>query len=408
MGKSKARRPAPPNQPPGVPAPPEVVDHEPVRYSWKRLGLSLLIILLLTGLWWYGVRPQRLVRQARAILTTDPQTAAGLLEDAVASSLTNQRDAEVLWTRALVRSGQGEEALGCFSLIKAPELAEAGGLLDLANDAMQAQLTLLAVLALEAIPPTSPRRSDALSGLVHIKQLYGEHAAALKLAAEWAQLQPQNPAPWLARALTHEQQLSFTEATQDYREFLARENAPEPRSEGLRSLVRLLILLGEREEARQLQDELSRLQTTLTVVDHFHEAQLRRLEGNIDGAWREIEQVLEADASDLIARELRGTLAMDRHEYARAATDFEAILQEQSWNKAAHYKLAQTLAKLGRETESASHFAENRRLLKLSTRILDLRNKPDRTAAETAELIHAMEQTGLTAAAERLRQSTPE
>ncbi len=408
MGKSKVRRPAPPNQPPGVLAPPVVVDHEPVGYSWKRLGLSLLIILLLTGLWWYGVRPLMLVRQARAILTTDPQTAAGLLEDAVASSLTSQRDAEVLWTRALVRSGQGEEALGCFSLIQAPELAEAGGLLDLANDAMQAQLTLLAVLALEAIPHTSPRRSDALSGLVHIKQLYGEHAAALKLAAEWTQLQPQNPAPWLARALTHEQQLSFTEATQNYREFLARENAPVQRSEGLRSLVRLLILLGEREEARQLQDELSRLQTTLAVVDHFHEAQLRRLEGNIDGAWREIEQVLEADASDLNARELRGTLAMDRHEYARAATDFEAILKQQSWNKAAHYKLAQTLAKLGREAESASHFAENRRLLQLSTRILDLRNKPDRTADETAELIHAMEQTGLTAAAERLRQSTPE
>ncbi len=407
MGKSKVKRPAPSAQPPLVPAPPVVVAPEPARFPWLRFGLGVLAIVLLFGLWWCGVRPRLLVREARAKLESDPEAAAGLLEDAMASSLTSQRDAKVLWTRALVRSGQGEEALGCFSLIPSPELAEPGGLLDLADDAMQARMSLLALLSLKVIPPTSPRRSDAVQRLIVIQQMYEKSDAALKLADEWAQLQPNNPAPWLAKAQIHEQQLLFTEAKQDYREFLSHEKHPEPRSVGLRSLIRLLILVGEREEARELQNELTQTWTTPTSEDQLHEAQLRRLEGDIEGAWSEVEQVLLAEPGQVVALELRGTLAMDRHEYARAEADLATILKEQPWNKAVHYKLAQTLAKLGREAESTSHFAENRRLNQLSTRVLDLQGRKDRTAAETAEMIEAMEQTGMQATAERLKRSTP-
>ena len=416
MGKSKARRPAPAIQPPAMPAVSAVsagpavevvVDHEPDRFPWLRLALGVLAIVLLFGLWWCGVRPLLLVREARAKLETDPEAAAGLLEDAMASSLTNQRDAYVLWTRALVRSGQGEEALGCFGMIPSPELAEAGGLVDLADDAIQARMALLAKLSLEAIPPTSTRRSAAVERLISIQRMYEKSDAALKLADEWSQLEPKNPAPWVAKAQIHEQQLQFTEAKQDYREFLAREKHPEPRSVGLRSLVRLLILLGEREETRVLQDELTQTWTTPTAEDQLHEAQLRRLEGDIDGARSEVEKVLQAESGNLVALELRGTLAMDRHDDARAEADLATILKDQPWNKAVHYKLAQTLAKLGREAESASHFAENRRLNQLSTRVLDLQGRKDRTAAETAELIEAMEQTGMQAAAELLKRSTP-
>ena len=411
MGKSKARRPAPAIQPPAVatvPAVPTgVVDHGPGRFPWWRLALGVMGIVLLFGIWWCGVRPLLLVREARAKLETDPAAAAGLLEDAMAASWTSQRDAHVLWARALVRSGQEEEALGCFSLIQSPELAQADGLVDLADDALQARMALLAKLSLEAIPPTSTRRSDAIERLIAIQMLYENSDAALKLTDEWTQLQPKNAAPWMAKAQIHQQRLQFTEAKQDYREFLAREKQPEPRSVGLRSLVSLLILMGEREETREWQNELLQTWTTPTTEDQLHEAQLRRLEGDIPGAWSEVEQVLLAESGNRVALELRGTLAIDRHDYARAEADLATILKDQPWNKAVHYKLAQTLAKLGREAESASHFAENRRLNQLSTRVIDLQARKDRTAAETAELIEAMEQTGMQSAAERLKRSTP-
>ncbi len=401
MGKSKPHRPAPPPKQPSAQS--AVAAQEPIHLSWKQMGLGLLAIIVLAGLWWFAVRPQLLVRQAREILSSDPQAAARLLEDAVTASLLGARDAEVLWARALVRSGQAEEALGCFGLIKSPELAEAGGLLDLADDAMVAEMSLLAVLTLEAIPTDSPQRGEALERLISIKQQFGDSVAALKLATEWTQSQPANAASWRTKARLHEQRLEFPEAILDYREALTREANATGRAEIQRSQVRLLIVLGEREEARKVQAELSRTAIVPTTADQLLDAQLRRMEGDIDGAWSEVEKVLQVEVSHLVALELRGTLAMDRHEYARAEADWEAILQRQPWNKAVHYKLAQTLAKLGRETESASHFAENRRLLKLSLRILELQGRSDLSASEKSELSRALEQTGLKAAADRLR-----
>lgn len=403
MAKSKPHRPAPPPKQPAAATGSVVVAREPHRYSWKRLGLGVLAIAALAGLWWSVVRPRLLVRQARELLTSDPQAAAGLLEDAVATSLREYRDAEVLWARALVRSGQGEEALGCFGIIKSPELAEAGGLIELADDAMGAQMSLLAVLTLEAIPSGSPQRSAAIERLISIKQQYGDSQAALKLATEWAQTQPVDPIPWRTLARIHEQRLEIPEAIQDYQEALTRADEPEARADIQRSLVRLLLVLGERERARQTFAELSATAITPTTVDRLLDAQLRRLEGDIDGAWSQVEQVLNAEGNHLVALDLRGTLAMDRHDYARAEADWVAILQQQPWNKAAHYKLAQTLAKLGRESESMSHFAENQRLLKLSLRVLELQGRSDLTVSEINELSQALEQTGLKAAADRLR-----
>lgn len=406
MGKPKPHRPAPPRQPPAIGSP--VAAQQPYQFSWKRLGLGVMTIVVLTGIWWTELRPRLLVRQARAILTVDPQAAAGLLEEAVVSSLREYRDAEILRARALLRSGQHEEALGCFGLIESPELADASGLIDLADDALGAQITLLAVLTLEAIPPDSPQRGAALERLTSIKQQYGDSEAALKLATEWSQTQPASSAPCRALARIHEQRLEFPQAILAYQDALTRPDEPAARAEIQRSLVRLLLILGERERARQTFAELSTTVTTPTTVDRLLDAQLRRLEGDIDGASRAVEQVLHAEANNLVALELRGTLAMDRLDYARAEADWTAILSQQPWNKAAHYKLAQTLAKLGRESESASHFAENQRLLKLSLRVLELQGRRDLTASETAELSHALEQTGLKSAADRLRQrSTP-
>lgn len=67
---------------------------------------------------------------------------------------------------------------------------------------------------------------------------------------------------------------------------------------------------------------------------------------------------------------------MDAADYQAAVIDFKQILRQAPWNKQAHYKLAQVLIKLGETTAAELHFKENRRLLGLSNRILELQRIP--------------------------------
>ncbi len=403
MGKPKGR-PSPASQrsattsaPP--PSPP------PAIYSWWTLGIGLLVVLLLCGGWWYGFRPRLLRRQAVALWESDPPAAAALLEEAVATSPVGFRDAHVQWARALLRSGRWDEALGCFSQIDSPGLADSQELLQLADEASAANVNLLAVMALEAVAPTDAHRSEAIEKLIPLKLRSGNDPAAEKLVDELARLSPDSPSPWLIRARGHEQRAALPEAAADYRELLARERNPARRAEGLRSMIRILIHLGEREEARKRLDELSLSSVDHTLLDQLHDAQLKRLEGDIEGAWTQVGVVLKSDGTNLPALELRGALAMDRGDAVAAATDFQAVVNQQPWSQKAQYKLSQALARQGKTEDAAKHLAESRRLLQLSLRILELRARRELTAAEVDELASAMEQTGLKAAAERLRQN---
>ncbi len=401
MGKSRGSQ-LSASQP--VPIIPQGHGIEPVRYSWRQLGIGFLVFLMLAGLWWYIARPRYLVHQAQVLLEGDPDQAASLLQEVVNSAWGGNREAEVLWARALVRSGRWEEAIGCFSQIHSPELAEGAELLRLADDAIEKNVPILAVMTLEAIPPHQTHRSEAIERLISIRQRQGDVTQVLKLGSEWAQLQPENPAPWGMMAAIHEQQMSLTSAAKDYQEALSRQKKGEQRVETLQALVRLLIHLGERAEARSRLDELLHLNVKFSIVDQLLDAQLRRLEGNFDGALSQVENVLRADPDHLIAIELRGTLAMDRADPAAAALDFQRVLEQQPWNQQSQYKLSQCLMKLGREGEAMIHLRESHRLIGLSNRILELIGSEKLTTAERMEMATALEQTGLKTAAERWRQ----
>ncbi len=377
-----------------------------LRRSRRRLGRGLLIVIAVCCVAWYFGRPYMLVRQARSLLTTNPRQAAELLEDVVASSGDSFPDAQVLWSRALLRCGRWEEALGCFSQIKNPEAADSASLLELADEAGASKIMLFEVMALEAISPNDSRRADAIDRLISIHEQAGDHAGTIKLANELAELQPANAKPWLVLARTHEQLMSLPLAVSNYRIALNCDQSQSEPISTLRAIVRLLILLGERAEARLLQNQLIQLGESLSLPDQINEARLLRLEGNLDGAWDATAKILTQEHDDPDALELRATISMDRQEYAAAESDLQAIITRQPWNKQAHYKLAQSLSKLGQEKMAAVHFAENRRLLDLANRILNLQGKADRDEAETAELIKALEQVGMKLIAERLKQQS--
>lgn len=159
-------------------------------------------------------------------------------------------------------------------------------MLNLAEDAKVAQVNLLTIMAFEGISHDSPERSAALEGLISIRKQAGDLNGTLLLATELSTVQPKNPTPWLVMGQVHERMLALPDAAEDFRRFLARAKDSAQRNEALRSLVRVLIQLGERNEARIYQNEL--IQQNAGQIPNYeveiNEVRLRRLEGNIKGA----------------------------------------------------------------------------------------------------------------------------
>ncbi len=373
--------------------------------SRRRFSIIVFVLIGAAGGAWYFSRHNLQFREAKSILTTDPQRAAELLEAVVASKGDDFPDAQVLWSRALLRSNRLDEAIGCLSQIKKPQIADASELLRLADDAQSAHVTLLEVMALEAISKETAERPAAIGRLSALRQRAGDFYGALTLAEELAILQPENAAPWLALAQIHERTMKLPVAATNYVEYLARTNDPAKRANALRPLIRVLIHLREWKDARRYQDELKQNTTAAlpNPEDEIQEARIRRLEGNTEGALTLVNGILTHEPNNLAALELRGLLWMETGEYEHAAEDLSAVVARVPLNKDIHYRLAQSLTKLRRTQLAEFHFQENRRLLNLSNRILELQNMQTLDTNHRFELIRLYDQTGMKSMADQLR-----
>jgi tetratricopeptide (TPR) repeat protein len=373
------------------------------RRPYKRIALAVGIIAGLTG--WLIVWPEVRFRQARQQLTENPQRAAQLLEQLVDESQGDYPAAQLLWTRALLKSGQRDEALGCFSYIRQPATLDVNELLTLTDEALAAGVPLLAAFAVNAVPAGGPRWPDALERQQALCQLQGDWPRVIGLGTELTTLDPQRAAAWQRLGEAHEHLMNPPQAAIAYRQFLELERDPAARQPALARMVRLAIELGDNDVARQAYAELTANRRP-TPEEQLLEAKLLRLEGRVDDAWSAVQGVLESLPNDLSSLELRGTLALDRGELDEARRDLQTVVDRQAWNKPAHYKLGQVLIRLGQPEEARRHLAENRRLTALSLRILDLQAKTATGQAEIdrlTELAAAFEQLGQRETAARLR-----
>lgn len=382
----------------------------PRRRRWLRPVLILLGAAVLTGLILNSLfAPQISYWLAQRALPDDPDAALPLLEQAVERAGNDYPAAQLLWSRTLLRTGRWQEALGCFSLIPDPSRLEAESLLELADEAAELNSPLLATLALEAIPPVSPARSEVLVRLIRLRQRQGKWPVVESLARQLLQHEPDHQEAWQALALSLEARISPPEAADAWRGFLRQARDPERRKPALRSLLHLCTELGEREEARSLLDEFKAASGSnpLPPDVRLREAVLLRMEGQLEAASQAVEALLNEQPDDAAALELRGTLAMDRRDYERARQDFETLCDRQPRNKQAHYRLAQCLQQLGQTEDARRHFAENKRLTEISIRILDLQSTVRTGPAEIErleQLALAYEEIGQALTAERHRQ----
>jgi hypothetical protein len=369
MASRKTRRPKP------VPA----AGREPLPKSEPRIPrrwLVLAAILAAAGTaawWWESQRPARLVSEAARLLESDPSAAAELLAEAVALKGNDDPEAQLLWTRSLVRAGHYDEALGCFQLIRDRDRLPSRQLLILAEESAP-HVPLLAAVALNTIPPGSADRPWALERLLQLHARAHNWPEVLRLATELTKREPGNPAGWLAAAQANEGLFDPPAAANAYLRFLELETDPDRRLHALRPYRHLLILLGDRSGARTAHEEISQLQP-LRAADRVELARLLRLEGRLEEAEAAANEVTADDREFIDAVALRGMLALDRGDPPAAEAHFRAVLAVRRYDKAAHYGLAQALQRQGQTQDAGVHFAENRRLTNLSNRIVQLQSE---------------------------------
>ncbi|MBI1313435.1 tetratricopeptide repeat protein [bacterium] len=360
--------------------------------KWNRWPVWITVIVSVVvsagWLWLNLIEPQQLYYQAMSLLDENPRRAAELLEAAVRQSGGEFPEAQLQWSRAFLRLGQPQQALGCFSVISDPSTLSDDGLITLADEARDTGEFLLATFALQAVPERSGRFVEASHQLIELKSEQGRFTEVLSLGNKLIDRQADLPIIAFLMAGAHEQSADLTAAAAAYETYL-RESEGEPSERvafALGRLMKVALQLGQLDVARRCLDNLQK-SSSLTVDGRLSQAELLRAEGNIDAAWAIVDTVLKDDPSNLSAVTLRATLAFDRQEDALAEQDLRRILQFQPWNKLAHYKLAQVLQRTGRSSEADTHFRENRRLTELALRVLTLQKEASTdTSQEIARL----------------------
>lgn len=383
------------------------------RWRWLLIIAACAILLVVVAwVWQTQVEPRWFYNEATQIFEQNPRRAGQLLERAVYQSPRGFPAAQLLWSRALLRTGHRQEALGSFGLIHQPAVLPGEELVILAKEAKAAGENLLAALALEAVSENSTFYDEAQQQLMQLRLEEGRFLDVLALGHKLAQSHRTNAKVTFLMARTQDQLADPLSAFTSYRGALKEpdELDTEALKLALRRSIRLALQLGEFGIARQHLNHLKVL-TEPTAEDQLAEAELLRWQGDTEPAMRTVSQLLANEPGNIAALELRGALAFDRQDDHVAEQDFRRVLAAQPWNKGAHYKLAQLLSRNGHASEAELHFKENRRLTELSVRLLALQkqayDQPELERQRIQELASLYTELGQVGVAAKLLQLAP-
>jgi len=370
-------------------------------------GLCLLLVCTTLFLWPRYVQPFFLMRSAHAQLETDPMEAADLAAEATLLRGGDHPQAQLLWTRALLKAGRRDEAVGCFSLIDSPERIGGTQLIELGHEAMEQRLPLLAQFAFEAVPSDSDKQAQAIEGLIAIRYQQKNWFNVTEL---WEQLTAagavSSPETYIIVATASERMGDFSGARDLYSRFeKSTDSNVDRRHFALSNLTRLALQFGDIDEAQQWMNKLEKI-GELTPEEQILSARLSRFQGDIAAATAVVNSVLKLDATNQPALTLRGSIAFDESDFEAAVTAFREVLKASPYNKEVHYKLAQALQLSGNGSEAEKHFERNRELTKWATLILELQQSHQTGKKESVrlqELAQAYEALGQFESAKRVR-----
>ena len=372
------------------------------------LWLVLAAAICAVAFYWRQGQARRLFDEAQAEFSSHPERAEMLLERSVAAAGGDFPEAQLLHCRALGAIDRWDAALRAFRQIEKPSRCEPRQLLSLAQEAEQAGVAPLVLMALEAADRKGPEQAAVLKRRILLMLQDGASGEVLELCRRLERLDPDDPFPWEAEGRILQHTKRPLGAVRAFREALKRKPDERQRLAIRLELASQLMDAGELAAARV---EIDRLlaHPAAAIAARNKDVYLLRLEGRTAEALDQINRILADAPGWAPAHMMRGILLLDLQRYGEAADDLSRAVAAQPFNREARYKLAQAYARLKQPEKAARELEASRKLTETEIEIQSLesqlrRNRSDGKLAD--RLVELYEQVGRSQDAERLLHST--
>lgn len=367
-----------------------------IGFAGRRSAAAVVVILgtcFLVAGWYFVVRPNSLCNSARELLDENPRESIRLLEEAQAARGGNIPVAQILMSRALLRLGDRDKAMGFFRVAQAGGDVPYSEVLRLADDAAGVKSFQIAFAAYSALLDEPTVRSPALSGLISLLYNQQEFAAVVELGERLTA--DDSPEAVLQVAQSYESLGDFSNAVSRFEEYLAVAKADAPHQvAAMRGMLRVSIILGDGIAARSWLAQVRKLAHEPIPLDYVLEAKLLRMEGQTVEAETLLERVFMSMPDFPPAIEVVGDLAIDRADWVTAKSSLERVIAYDEWNAAAHYKLGRTLRHLGLKKQADGHLDKSRKLTYARQQILSLQRLASADAEQLRQLAAAYSAIG--------------
>lgn len=342
-------------------------------------------------LWWSWESPYAYYVRARNLLSQHPSQCEQLADRAIMKAGGNYPEAQLLQCQALAALGEWDAALGGFSLIKDTTRCSPEALVDLGEQALEAQQLQLADRVLQAARLRGPAFSRATELLVRLKLQLRLNNDVLELCREWQAAAPAAALPWAVAAEIEVSKFELGEAIADYQAALRRSPSSDLEKSMRASLANLLVHTGSVAAARTQFDKLLEYGSVRGNVQLDY-VRLLRLEGRFDEALAEIKRHLIENGTSSEALKQRGLIQLDLGQLDEAIADLKGAVDGNEFDIGAHHLLAQAYIRQGEPNLAQPHLEKSRRLTEATFRISELNELllTDPTNAEWARELKAL------------------
>ncbi len=320
-----------------------------------RRGLTVAAILACTAIaWWQWPSLARAwhVRQARAALRTgDTENAYWHLRRVPPAA---REHAEYQFLLGRVHRRRGEMALAGEHLKRALELGFPADRIRREQWLAFAQVGEMR----EAEPhlgnlltdagPDGPEICEAFANGYYRNYQFGR---AFRILDAWQKDYPDDPRPWVFRAVFHEHMMNWKDAEAAYREALRR--SPD-RTDWQLDLARVLVKLHRHDEANALFEQVAaEAPDDPELLIGWAESLIEQ--GQYEAARPKLLRLLQLQPDHVWGRIQLGALELAAGDPQKAATLLEPLVRDRPWDVTARYNYASALRLLGRAEEAQRH-----------------------------------------------------
>jgi len=235
------------------------------------------------------------------------------------------------------------------------DLLAAGKVLILAQ-----QFPVAERVVLDGLAKRPEKRKESLYLAAELFRQQHRYGELLRYCNELTELAPNDPGPWLVIAEAYERRGLELQLRRVYPKII--ELLPEQAPEYRRRLLRVLVSIGEVEAARSLFDSLREESPALLRSDPFIEANLLHVEGRVDEAHEQLQDILADDPMNAEAAVLLSRILMSREEPAEVRALLEPLVKTESHNKKLHYLLGQAHIALDNKELGYKHLSLHREI----------------------------------------------